>query len=262
MSTLDRAIQIAIALHKDQKDKAGAPYILHPFRVMARMEAANDKIAAVLHDVLEDSTIKIDELRAEGFSEDVLCVVETLTHRKDETYTDYIERIAKNSTARKIKIADLQDNMDMDRIKNPTVHDFKRTKKYRDALTVLDGVESSPDASVKDREEQTKGDECPDSVSSRWDLTLIHQYLCEWFAKGRAEGFKYLLICQDTFDIEDENMGLYPYYSRTLEEAREFRASQLRGIDLLVEVLDLDVDLKTQLSRPRIKNLEDLESHP
>lgn len=137
MSTLEHAIEIAARAHAGQKDKAGAPYILHPLRVMLRMESAAERMAAVLQDVVEDCGLTIEKLGAEGFPEEVLRAVDALTRRKEESYEDFIRRAAANPIARRVKIADLEDNLDLSRIAQPMERDFKRIEKYRRALEAI-----------------------------------------------------------------------------------------------------------------------------
>jgi hypothetical protein len=85
-----------------------------------------------------------------------------------------------------------------------------------------------------------------DSAQLEWDMPAISRSLREWFTHGKKSGFKYLLICQDTFDTyRDEDMGLYPHYSPTLDEAKQFQMKQLTGGDMLLEVLDLEQDMET-----------------
>lgn len=127
---LDRAIQIATDAHKNKVDKGGNPYILHSLRVMFSMSTELEKVCAVLHDVIEDTDITLDYLRNEGFSEEVLEILNILTKRKSETYNKYINRVIKNKTACYIKLADLDDNMDISRIDNPKKEDLKRVEKY------------------------------------------------------------------------------------------------------------------------------------
>src|SRR5215510_5701883 len=100
MSTLERAISIAAQAHQGQKDKAGAPYILHPLRMMMRMESEAAMIAAVLHDVVEDTDVTLVQLREMGFSEEILQAVECLTHRDGESYDAFIERVQTSLIAR------------------------------------------------------------------------------------------------------------------------------------------------------------------
>ena len=117
MATLERAIAIAAEAHAGQRDKAGAPYILHPLRVMLRLGDPVDRIVAVLHDVVEDAPAwPLERLRAEGFSEEVLEAVERLTKRPGEDYEESIERAGAHPIARRVKVADLEDNMDLARL--------------------------------------------------------------------------------------------------------------------------------------------------
>jgi (p)ppGpp synthase/HD superfamily hydrolase len=139
MPTLEDAIALAAEAHKDQKDKAGAPYILHPLRVMLsrHMTSCEHRIAAVLHDVVEDTEINAAYLRAQGYSDVVLAAIESVTKREGEDYFSRVRRAAVNPIGRCIKRADLEDNMDLSRIANPTQKDLDRTKKYIEAHKLL-----------------------------------------------------------------------------------------------------------------------------
>ena len=137
MSNLEEAILIAVQAHKNQRDKVGETYILHPLRLMLKMDSETEMIAAVLHDVAEDSNWTLADLKREGFSEEVLSVIECLTRRDQETYEEFIERVKLNPTARKIKLADLEDNMEIKRISEPTEKEWGRLKKYHQAWLVL-----------------------------------------------------------------------------------------------------------------------------
>jgi (p)ppGpp synthase/HD superfamily hydrolase len=115
MSTLETAIRIAVTAHAGQKEKSGAAYITHPLRVMADVDDEEAKIVAVLHDVVEDTAVTLDDLRREGFTENVLTAVACVTHRRDEPYTDYVVRCKSHPLARQVKLADLADNSRLDR---------------------------------------------------------------------------------------------------------------------------------------------------
>ena len=134
---LDRAIELAKQHHEGQTDKAGKPYIEHPLRVMNQVESEEEKIVAVLHDIVEDTDISLDDLRNEGFSEEVVSAVECLTKQDGENYDSYIERISFNPLAVKIKLADLEDNRDLTRLPEVTDKDLKRIEKYDKALEKL-----------------------------------------------------------------------------------------------------------------------------
>ena len=134
---LDRAIELAKQHHEGQTDKAGKPYIDHPLRVMNQVESEEEKIVAVLHDIVEDTDISLDDLRSEGFSEEVVSAVECLTKQDGENYDSYIERISFNPLAVKIKLADLEDNSDLTRLPEVTDKNLERIEKYDKALEKL-----------------------------------------------------------------------------------------------------------------------------
>ena len=115
MSTLEAAIRIAVTAHAGQVDKDGAAYITHPLRLMAAVDGEEAKIVAVLHDVIEDTTVTLEDLRREGFSDNVLTAVACVTHRREEPYTNYVVRCKSHPVARQVKLADLADNSRPDR---------------------------------------------------------------------------------------------------------------------------------------------------
>lgn len=130
------ALQIAQKAHAGQVDKAGKDYILHPMTVASYMDTDTEKAIAYLHDVLEDTDVTVDELR-NMFQNEIVDTVITLTHRKDESYFEYIQRISKSKLAKKIKVADLLHNLDITRIKEPTKQDYERLEKYKKAILYL-----------------------------------------------------------------------------------------------------------------------------
>ena len=125
---LGRAIELAKQHHKGQTDKVGKPYINHPLRVMNQMKSEDEKIVAVLHEIVEDTDISFNDLRNEGFSEEVVSAVECLTKQDGENYDSYIERISFNPLAVKIKLADLEDNRDLTRLPEVTDKDMERLR--------------------------------------------------------------------------------------------------------------------------------------
>lgn len=137
MNDIEKAISIAVQAHSGQKDKAGMPYVLHPLRLMLRQDSSEAMIGAVLHDVVEDTDITIDQLAEAGFSSAVLEAISLLTHDKSIPYMDYIRAIARNAIARQVKLADLIDNMDLNRIPNPQEKDYLRLEKYKVAYEYL-----------------------------------------------------------------------------------------------------------------------------
>lgn len=138
MSTIERAIEIALLAHKGQKDKSGVEYILHPLRIMERGKTEVEKICGVLHDVVEDSDWTIDDLKNEGFSEEVISVIKCLTKEtENENYDEFIERVAKDPIAVKVKLNDLLDNMDITRLNELSEQDLRRLNKYLKAYKKL-----------------------------------------------------------------------------------------------------------------------------
>ena len=137
MSTLERAIAIAAQAHAGQMDKAGAPYILHPLRVMLRLSSPEARIVGVLHDVVEDTSVTLENLREEGFSEAVLEAILSVTKRPGEEYEAFVLRAARDPIGRSVKLADLADNSDLSRIPDPTSKDFERLERYRRAIAAI-----------------------------------------------------------------------------------------------------------------------------
>jgi len=138
MSTLERAIEIAICAHKNQKDKSGAPYILHLIRVMEKGKNENEKICGMLHDLVEDTNWSFEDIEKEGFSKEIIEVLKLLTKEsKDEDYDQFIKRVLNNKTAVSVKLNDLRDNMDITRLYQLTSNDLKRLNKYLRAYRQL-----------------------------------------------------------------------------------------------------------------------------
>lgn len=148
---LNKAIEIANRAHTGQIDKGGEPYILHPLRVMMTRDNENERICAVLHDVIEDSDITFDDLREAGFSEEIIEVLDCITKRPGENYDDFISRVLGNETACKVKLADLWDNMNLSRIKNPDEKDRKRIVKYQEAADRIWDILPSKDSLEDER---------------------------------------------------------------------------------------------------------------
>ncbi len=137
MSNLDQAINIATKAHSRQTDKAGQPYILHPLRVMFKFQTEAEMIVAVMHDVLEDSDLTHDDLKKIGFSDAAIEAIDCLSKRDNENYESFILRVSENNLARKIKIEDIIDNLNLTRLKKITDKDLQRIEKYHRALRVL-----------------------------------------------------------------------------------------------------------------------------
>ena len=128
---LDRAKEIARSAHEGQVDKAGKPYIEHPMRVMKMGKSMEEKIAGVLHDVVEDSEWTFEMLEKEGITKDVMDALRCVTKlSEDEDYDHFIARVKTNPLAVKVKLNDLKDNMDITRLEEVTEKDLTRLNKY------------------------------------------------------------------------------------------------------------------------------------
>lgn len=144
-SNLSLAIKIATEAHDGQVDRGGAPYILHPLRVMLAVHGERERIAAVLHDVAEDCPDwPLSRLREQNFSGAVCDALDALTRRSAEDYSDYIARCAADPIARVVKFADLKDNQDLSRLKTITEKDAQRCRRYVDAsMFILSAIQDA-----------------------------------------------------------------------------------------------------------------------
>jgi (p)ppGpp synthase/HD superfamily hydrolase len=140
---LDKAISIAAQAHLGQLDRMGKPYILHPLRLMFRFQSETEMIVAVLHDVVEDHPDwDLARLRQERFSEEIVQAIDHVTRREDETYEAFVERTAGNSIALRVKLADLEDNMDLKRLNTLTANDQDRIARYHRAWLRLSAAKT------------------------------------------------------------------------------------------------------------------------
>ena len=140
MATLENAIALAARAHAGQKDKAGQPYILHPLRVMLAVEGGDERMAAVLHDVVEDTDLSLDDLSEQGFDEAVVAAVDCLSRRDGEDYMDFVRRAATDPVSRKVKVADLNDNLDTSRLPEVTDRDQARIERYQAAKRLIEDL--------------------------------------------------------------------------------------------------------------------------
>ena len=135
---LERAIEIAQEAHKGVKDKGGHDYIHHPIRVMHAMSNDQEKIVAILHDVVEDSDWTFERLKEEGFEDSVIESLRCVTkYSEEEDYQEFIRRAATNKIATKVKMADIEDNLDLSRLGTLNEKDLTRIEKYKKALKYL-----------------------------------------------------------------------------------------------------------------------------
>ncbi len=130
-------LRIAYNAHNGQLDKSDVPYIFHPFHLAEQMKTEHEVIVALLHDVVEDTDVTLEDLAAEGFPRDVLEAVRLLTHDRSVPYMEYIAGLKDNALAKKVKMADLLHNSDVTRLEGIDEEAGKRLKKYGAALQML-----------------------------------------------------------------------------------------------------------------------------
>ena len=131
------AMLVAYNAHKDVMDRSGVPYIYHPMHVAEQMKDEITTCVALLHDVVEDTDVTLDDLKIMGFSDEVLSAVKVLTHEKNVSYMDYIANVKPNNVASKVKIEDLKHNSDLTRLDVVDEKTKERVKKYQKALELL-----------------------------------------------------------------------------------------------------------------------------
>ena len=137
MATLDTAVIIAAQAHQKQKDRYGVNYILHPLRVMLRFESETEMIVAILHDVIEKTEWTLKKLREQGFNDTVLKAVNLLTRQDEQPYMEYIEKLRGNRIARKVKIADIEDNMNPRRMGTLSDENLEKLARLHKAWIIL-----------------------------------------------------------------------------------------------------------------------------
>ena len=133
-----KAMKLCFEAHKDQKDKSGLPYVFHPFHVAEQMTDEKTTVTALLHDVIEDTSYTLEDLRVMGFDEDVLSALSLLTHDDSVPYLDYVAKIRSNDIAKAVKLADLRHNSDTSRLDVIDEKALERVEKYRKAITILE----------------------------------------------------------------------------------------------------------------------------
>lgn len=137
MKLIEKSLSIALRAYAGKTDKAGREYIHHPLRIMAKMKTDAEMSVALLHDVLEDSDITAEQLLAEGIPAEVVEAVQCLSKNENEDYQDFVGRTKKNELAAKIKIADIEDNIDVLRLPSLDDYDLTRVQKYHSAWQFL-----------------------------------------------------------------------------------------------------------------------------
>lgn len=132
-----KALKLMFEAHREQLDKSGVPYVFHPFHVAEQMDDEASVIVALLHDVMEDADYSPEDLRAAGFSGEILDALCLMTRPDGMSYMDYIRRMKGHPLAVRVKLADLRHNSDLSRLEEPTAADLARVEKYREAISLL-----------------------------------------------------------------------------------------------------------------------------
>ena len=134
-----KALKLCFEVHKEQVDKTGMPYVFHPFHLAEQMDDELSTVCALLHDVVEDSNVTLQNLADMGFPPAVLEVLALLTHAPDIPYMEYVKKIAVNPIAKKVKIADLKHNSDVTRVDGEVDEYMQaRWQRYKNALAILE----------------------------------------------------------------------------------------------------------------------------
>jgi (p)ppGpp synthase/HD superfamily hydrolase len=139
MDLIAKAIMIATQAHESQIDKCGEPYILHPLRVMMNLQSIEDRVVAVLHDVIEDTQCTTKELIGAGIPEILVNAIVSISKRDGEHYDEYLARVKSNAISKRVKIVDIKDNASPSRLYRLAPHTIDRlTVKYSYALKYLE----------------------------------------------------------------------------------------------------------------------------
>ena len=136
-SETKKALKLCFEAHKNQLDKSGMPYVFHPFHLAEQMNSEESVVVALLHDVVEDTDLTIEDLKVMGFSESVTDAIALMTHEEGVEYMDYVKNIKSNEIARKVKLADLKHNSDLSRLDIVDEKALKRREKYLKAIELL-----------------------------------------------------------------------------------------------------------------------------
>ena len=135
-----KAMKFAYEKHSGQLDRAGLPYIFHPFHLAEQMNDEDSVVVALLHDVVEDTDTTFDDLESMGFSDRVIAAIKLLTRQDTTDYFEYVKKISTDPIATKVKIVDLDHNSDLSRLKKVSEKDIARVEKYKKCLEFLTGV--------------------------------------------------------------------------------------------------------------------------
>ena len=133
-----KALKLCFDAHKEQLDKSGLPYVFHPFHLAEQMETEETTVVALLHDVVEDASYTLEDLRKMGYGETVTDALALLTHDEGTDYMDYVRAIKSNPIAKAVKLADLRHNSDLSRLDTVDEKALERREKYLKAMALLE----------------------------------------------------------------------------------------------------------------------------
>ena len=144
-----KALRLCFDAHKDQLDKSGMPYVFHPFHLAEQMDTEESVTVALLHDVIEDTDLSLEDLRQMGYPTAVINALALMTHEPDISYMDYVARISTNELATKVKLADLRHNSDLSRLDKVDEKAIARVEKYAKAIRLLENIHNTPEYVAK-----------------------------------------------------------------------------------------------------------------
>lgn len=133
-----KAMKLCFAAHKEQTDKSGVPYVFHPIHLAEQMDTEETVIAALLHDVVEDTAYTLKDIANMGFSQQIIDALALLTHDEPMPYMEYVSRVKENEIAKAVKLADLKHNSDLSRLDVASDKSLARVKKYEEAIALLE----------------------------------------------------------------------------------------------------------------------------
>ncbi len=133
-----KALKLCFKAHVHQLDKSGLPYVFHPFHLAEQMKDEFSTVAALLHDVVEDTPYTFSDLESMSFPPEVIAALRLLTHDPAVPYMEYVAQIKQNPIARAVKLADLRHNSDLTRLDQITPRDLVRIEKYAAAIRLLE----------------------------------------------------------------------------------------------------------------------------
>lgn len=126
---IERALRLIVDAHQGQRSFRGRPYVFRPIRLMEQQDTDQERVVALLHDVVEDTNVRLSQI-GHWFGESVETEIKALTRLPDEPYQDYIERVAIRPLATKVKLADLRDNLRVERLPKVTEAAVQRMGRY------------------------------------------------------------------------------------------------------------------------------------